>query len=216
MPPRPPPGQASVDRWATVISPHRVEQLRPLPPAELQQRLVRLQAAAAAAARGQVSRAQAAAVGGGGGGGGGVSQPPGTRPPAVAGSLAAATGSTAAGQQRQQQEPPPAEPIAGLYPASAAATSAEAAAAAAGCTGLLEQVCAAVAELGPRRERRHQGRALPAELSERLLRLLRATRWPAQNQRHGLSAERYHLRVMILMARALDCLRFAYVVRWRY
>ena len=42
----------------------------------------------------------------------------------------------------------------------------------------------------PRPERRLEGVPLPAPLYDRLLTLLRSLRWPAQNQRAGLSSER--------------------------
>jgi hypothetical protein len=42
-----------------------------------------------------------------------------------------------------------------------------------------------------RREVHHCGRPVPRTLTEPILRLLESLRWPAQNQRPGLSAERY-------------------------
>ena len=41
-----------------------------------------------------------------------------------------------------------------------------------------------------RAQRRYQGVPLPPPLYGRVLELLRALRWPAQNQRAGLSSER--------------------------
>ena len=45
--------------------------------------------------------------------------------------------------------------------------------------------------MGPRREVGHAGRLIPVALQQRLLTLLETLRWSAQNQRPGLSAERY-------------------------
>jgi hypothetical protein len=45
--------------------------------------------------------------------------------------------------------------------------------------------------VGPRREVRLKGRPLPVDICQRLLKLLEGLRWPAQNQRRRLSAERY-------------------------
>jgi hypothetical protein len=56
---------------------------------------------------------------------------------------------------------------------------------------LVELAVAAYHAVGPRRQVRHHGRPVPSDLSERLLKLLQALRWPARNQREGLSAERY-------------------------
>jgi hypothetical protein len=56
---------------------------------------------------------------------------------------------------------------------------------------VLAHAVACYAQCGPRKEVRHQGRLIPDKIRDNLLQILITLRWPAQNERQGLSAERY-------------------------